>query len=492
MASASSRATRDIVLLFVTRTLRLAAYGTIGVVLALFLNAAGLSDREIGLLLFLTLIGDSAVSLFVTRHADAARRAWLASSCLLMAGAGLAFGLAPRPSFGLLLAAATLGVISPSGNEVGPFLSLEQSILSELVSPETRTHVFAWYNLVGYSATALGSLGVGHALVWARQAYGISDLDGYRAVFVQYAGCGLVLLGLFLLLTDRVERPERRRKPPPSAPVPAELLHNADAEAGLTAPLLQPTPPDPTAATSEHEPEQPSASDPSPKPATTPDPVTVPATSPSTASTNPAAPSAAPAPPSALGLSPRSHRIVSHLALLCSLDSLAGGLVTGTLLAYFFSVRYGVSTAYLGGLLFGANMLAAVSSLASGFVAARFGLVNTMVFTHLPSNVLMLLVPLMPNLTAATAMVFARYSISQMDVAPRSAYIAGVVRPEERTAAMGVVNIAKSVGAAFGPLITGWLAQQGLFDWAFYGCGGGKIVYDLLLLWSFSHIKPEH
>ncbi|EFJ50190.1 hypothetical protein VOLCADRAFT_89065 [Volvox carteri f. nagariensis] len=382
-------ARRDIAVLFLTRTVRLTAYGTIGVILALYLSAIGLGNDQLGILLTLTLLGDSVISLAVTRWADRiGRRFMLISSCLLMVLSGLVYGEVSHPSFALLLVAATIGVLSPSGNEVGPFMALEQSILSELVTPQNRTHVFAWYNLVGYSATALGALAAGGALTWAQRVYGISELEGYRAVFLQYGIIGGMLLVLFMLLTEQ--------------------------------------------------------------------------------------------------------RIVVHLSVLFAADSFAGGLLTGTLLAYYFQTKYGVSTAYLGSLLFGANLLAAVSSLLSGYVAARIGLINTMVFTHLPSNILMLLVPLMPNLRLAALMVFLRFSISQMDVAPRASYVAGVVRPDERTAAMGIVNIAKSIGAAFGPLLTGWLAERGLFHWSFYLCGGLKILYDLALLWSFAHVKPEH
>ncbi|PNW79800.1 hypothetical protein CHLRE_08g367150v5 [Chlamydomonas reinhardtii] len=496
----------DAAVLFLTRTVRMLAYGSTGVVLALFLSAVGLSDREIGSLLTLTLLGDSAISLWVTRHADGlGRRACLAASCLLMVLAGAVYGTVQHPSFALLLVAATVGVLSPSGNEVGPFMALEQAVLSELVPAAARTHVFAWYNLVGYAMTAIGALVAGHALTWAQAAYGITAVQGYRFIFLQYAASGAVLLLMFLLLTNKVER---KAKLPAPAPAPALQTRGDDEEAGLRAPLLP-------AAADEDAPAAAAAA--AAHPAAAAAAPSEPAAAPAAAPPVHPPPQAQPAQPSSsghshhhqqqqqqqqpdpqqqrrgfLGLTPPTRSLVLRLSALFSLDSLAGGLVTGTLLVYFFQTKYGVSTAYLGGLLFGANMLAAVSALASGFVAARLGLINTMVFTHLPSNVLMLLVPLMPSLESATAMVFARYSISQMDVAPRSAYVAGVVPADERSVAMGVINIAKSLGAAFGPLITGWLAQQGLFAWAFYLCGGGKIVYDLLLYFLFSHIHPQH
>src|SRR5207244_4415445 len=148
--------TRDAWLLFATRSIRLLAYGSLSVVLVLYLISLGLTESQIGLLLTLTLAGDMLVSLYLTTRADRiGRRRMLMIGAALMAGAGLAF--ASTESFWLLILAGTIGV-SPSGNEVGPFLSIEQAALSHVVTDRTRTDVFAWYTLAGSVATALGSL----------------------------------------------------------------------------------------------------------------------------------------------------------------------------------------------------------------------------------------------------------------------------------------------------------------------------------------------
>src|SRR6184192_4179717 len=152
--------TRDGWLLFLTRSTRLFAYGALSVVLVFYLTSLGLSTSQTGLLLTLTLVGDTVVSLYLTTRADRiGRRRMLIIGALLMAAAGLAF--ASTRNFVFLVAAGTIGVISPSGNEVGPFLSIEQAALSQVVPGQTRTAVFAWYTLVGSFATALGSLGGG-------------------------------------------------------------------------------------------------------------------------------------------------------------------------------------------------------------------------------------------------------------------------------------------------------------------------------------------
>ena len=143
----------DVRLLFATRILRLFAYGFLSVVLILYLSAVGLSDNRIGLLLTLTLAGDTIISLAITTSADRiSRRGMLVTGAILVVFAGVLF--ASTTNFLLLLLAATIGVISPSGNEVGPFLSIEQAALSQIIPAERRTHVFAWYNLTGSFATA--------------------------------------------------------------------------------------------------------------------------------------------------------------------------------------------------------------------------------------------------------------------------------------------------------------------------------------------------
>src|SRR5712671_4151446 len=149
--------TRDGWLLFFTRFTRLFAYGSLSVILIFYLTGIGLSESQAGLLLTLTLVGDVVVSLYLTTRADRiGRRRMLIIGSILMAAAGLAFALTTNLLF--LVIAGTIGVISPSGNEVGPFLSIEQAALSHIVPATARTEVFAWYTLAGSLATALGAL----------------------------------------------------------------------------------------------------------------------------------------------------------------------------------------------------------------------------------------------------------------------------------------------------------------------------------------------
>ena len=402
----------DTRLLFSTRVVRLFAYGFLSVVMVLYLAEAGLSETQIGLLLTLALIGDTAISLWITTHADRiGRRRMLAIGSVLMVFAGILFAF--TRDFTLLLLAATIGVISPSGYEVGPFLSIEQAGLTQLEPDTHRTRVFAWYNLVGSFATALGAL-CGGGLAQLLHAAGFSELDSYRLVVTGYGLLGIALFGLFARLSPRVEA---HAQP-----------HNPGAAPDGRVPFL--------------------------------------------------------------GLG-RSRRVVLGLAALFSLDAFAGGFILQSLVAYWFHQRFGVEPAMLGGIFFGANFLGGLSALAAAWLAKRIGLISTMVFTHIPSNLLLMLLPFMPNLPAAIALLLLRSSISQMDVPTRQSYTMAVVDPGERSAAAGITSTARTIGAALSPALAApLLANPALMGAPFLIAGGLKIIYDLSLYRSFRALKP--
>jgi len=398
---------RNISRLFATRIVRLFCYGFLSVVLALYLAEAGLGEKQIGLLFTLTLAGDAGISLWLTTSADRfGRRRTLLLGALLMAGAGVVFILTKNPL--LLMVAAIIGVISPSGNEIGPFLSVEQAGLTQLISDGRRTQTFAWYNLSGSFATASGALSGGW-LSQILQGSGIPALESYRAVLMGYALGGVVLIFLFLGLSAAIE-------------VPAIARQNAVRRT--------------------------------------------------------------------LGLH-RSRNVVFRLSALFSLDAFAGGLIVQSMIAYWFHVRFGVEAGIIGSIFFGANLLAGISALLAGRLAKKIGLINTMVFTHIPSNLLLMLVPLMPSLPLAILVLLLRFSISQMDVPTRQSYTMAVVDPDERSAASGVTAIARSVGAAISPSLTGvFMSIPTLLSAPFFLAGGLKIIYDLLLYRSFRRLPP--
>jgi len=186
-----------------------------------------------------------------------------------------------------------------------------------------------------------------------------------------------------------------------------------------------------------------------------------------------------------------SRRIVFRLAGLFSLDAFAGGFVIQSLVAYWFYSRFSVEPGLLGGIFFMANILAGISALSAAWVARKIGLVRTMVFTHLPSNLLLILVPLMPNLPLAIAVLLLRFSISQMDVPTRQSYTMAVVEPAERSAAAGVTGVARTIGASLSPVISGLLlGNPALLGLPFVISGSIKIVYDLALYHNFKSLRP--
>ena len=394
--------TADGWLLFSTRALRLFAYGFLSVILALYLAQIGLRETEIGLLLTFTLIGDAAISLWITTSADRiGRRKMLLLGAALMIFAGIIFAL--TQNIALLIVAAIIGVISPSGGEIGPFLSIEQAALAQILPDDQRTRVFAWYNLVGSFATATGALCSG-ALAQTLQANGIAPLDSYRAIVLGYAMFSGALALMFARLSSSVETTRQI----------------VTTKIGLH----------------------------------------------------------------------RSRGTVLKLSALFALDAFAGGFVVQSWLAYWFQIRFAIEPGILGAIFFGANILAGISALSAARIAARVGLINTMVWTHIPSNILLILVPLMPNAPLAILVLLARFSISQMDVPTRQSYTMAVVAPDERSAASGITTIARSIGAAVSPSLAGLLFSATLISAPMIFSGALKIVYDLALWRSFRQHKP--
>ena len=186
----------------------------------------------------------------------------------------------------------------------------------------------------------------------------------------------------------------------------------------------------------------------------------------------------------------KSRVTVVKLAGLFALDALAGGFVVQSIVAYWFYLRYQLDLKVLGGIFFGTNMLAALSFLAAPAIARRIGLLNTMVFTHLPSNFLLLLVPLMPNVQLAVAVLLLRHLLSQMDVPTRQSYTMAVVDSGERAAAAGVLSVARNAGAAIAPLFTGAILAAPALGLPFLLAGGLKVLYDFLIYALFRRVKP--
>jgi MFS family permease len=188
----------------------------------------------------------------------------------------------------------------------------------------------------------------------------------------------------------------------------------------------------------------------------------------------------------------RSRERVFRLASLFAIDAFAGGFVITVFIVFWFERRFGASPELMSAVIFAAGLLQAASSIASTRVAARFGLLNTMVFTHLPSNVLLICVPLMPTLPLAIVVLLLRFALSQMDVPTRQAYIAAMVDPEERTAAAATTNTARYLARPLGPVVGTALMRNVALGAPWVVSGTLKAGYDLLLWRTFSRVEvPE-
>jgi MFS family permease len=389
--------------LFATGGLRNFAYGFLSVVLALYLAALGLDIVTVGFIFTTALAGGALMTAAFTAVADrVGRRRVLLVGTGLMAAAGAVFALTDNPF--ILLAAAVVGTISPSGKEVGPFLSIEQAILPQTTGDRNRTALFAAYNLVGYLAGALGTLMVG-----VPSLFDLAPLDGYRVLIWSYVAASLLLLLLFTRLSPQAE---------------AQVVTSTSA---------------------------------GPRPR--------------------------------FGLH-RSRPVVAKLAALFAIDSFGGGFVVQGFVAYWFSLRFGLDTPALGAVFFGTNLLTALSLLAAAPIARRFGLLNTMVFTHLPSNVLLMLVALMPSVELAVTMLLARHLLSQLDVPTRQSYSMAIVDPDERSAAAGFTSVARNAAAAIAPAFSGATLAVPVLGLPFLIGGGLKIAYDVALFMLFRGVRP--
>ena len=431
--STLAHASRDVHILLLTRGIRMFAYGSSTLVLALYFATLGLSDTKIGLFMTLTLIGDVGLSLLLTLVADSlGRRKILVAGGILMAISGVVFAVATN--YWLLLLVAVVGVISPSGNEIGPFKAIEESTLAHLSDTKKRSDIFAFHVVFGTLGGAGGFL-AGGWITQALQTAGWSEASSFRFIFWIYAAAGLLKAALTSLLSSKCE----------VQPAPAERLagqaHSEETESFL---------PDTNRAK----------------------------TSPAKRSTM-------------SSISPKSRKTLLKLCSLFFFDSLASGMCPNSLIAFFLSRKFNLPEGQLGSIIASAQFVSSIGNLFASAIAKRIGFVKTMVFTHLPSAIFLSLMPLPASLWLTITLLVMRASLNAMDQAPRSAFLSAVVLPDERTAVMGIVNTVKTMSQSSGPFLTGSLADSGRFWIAFVFAGALKGAYDIGLLTLFLHTNLE-
>ncbi|KAK7452280.1 major facilitator superfamily transporter [Colletotrichum acutatum] len=447
-----SQSCRDTKVLCLQRFVRLFAYGASFLILVHFLSSLGYSDERIGLFMTLTLLGDVVISFLLTAVTDqVGRRKVLATGAALMVMSGLVF--ATVGNYWVLVIASIFGVISPSGNEIGPFRAVEESILAQLTQKERRSDIFAWYTLFGSAGAALGTLTCG----WVVQALEGNDSwtqnEAYRVVFLIYAAIGLVKLMLIFALTSGVEAPPTEtddstsRSNTETQPLLGDNLDSGQSQSRQSnGQSRRPTIMQRTKALLPY-------------------------------------------------ISPMSRSILFRLLILFCLDSFASGMASPSWLTYYFTTVHSLQPGSLGTLFLVTNLLATISNLVALPLARRLGPLKTMVFTHLPSAIFLSMIPLPSPGSGGTwtAMAFLslRACTQSMDQAPRQAFLAAAVLPNERTAVLGVVNIVKTWAQAGGLGSAGYLAGKNLWIVVFTGAGIMKACYDLLMLGLFLGLRDR-
>lgn len=322
-----------------------------------------------------------------------------------------------------LIIAALIGTINVTGTETGAFLSIEQAILPQTVTDsKKRNTLYAYYNMVGTFAMSVGVLISGLPAVIENQ-FGLSEADSIRSLFLLYGIIGAAVLVAYLLLSKDVELTKIEIAKNEQTQV--EGLATSENKRKITKPLKQ-------------------------------------------------------------TLSPKSKKIVGKLSALFAIDSFAGGFVIQSIVSLWFFTRFGADLSTLSYIFSVAGVLTAFSFLVSAKIADRIGLINTMVFTHTPSNILLILVAFSPTLPIAVGLYFARMALSQMDVPARQSYIVSAVKEDERTAATGITNISRNITQAISPSIAGSILQSVSLAFAPFLIGGLlKIAYDIALYLQF-------
>jgi MFS family permease len=381
---------RNARLVFLAKTVRTFCYGYLGVLLPVYLTHLGFQAADLGFSVTLTLLASAAMTLAIRRPAQrfGPRVALLGQTGLVVLSAAI-FLLSQEPW--IVVAAAMLGNVAVGTGETGPFLSVEQVVVTRDTPRDRLTHTLSLYNLSGYAAAGLGASVVGQATASPRLLFGAFLVGGFIQV-VAYAAMQ-------------------------SEPVRARV-----SESSHDAP---------------------------------------------------------------------SRQLVRKLAALFALDSLGGGFVLQSLITYWFYTRFGAGLADLGWIFFGVQILSGISLLLAARIAPRLGLVNTMVLSHLISNLFLIGVAVSPTLWMAVAFLLARHLLSQMDVPTRQAFLMLVVEDRERESAASLTNSSRTLAQSVSPTLAGWVMQGVALGAPLFIGAGLKIVYDLALYATIRKVQPR-
>lgn len=386
---------KDGKIIFFTRAIRSFAFGFISIIIGIYLKEIGLSASSIGILLSVSILGGALFSILVSRYAVkyGLKTMFLLSSLVSLIGITLYI---LTNNYVILILASLIAFISPSGREMGPFLSLEQAYLS--FTSKNRARTFSFFNITSNLAITFGSL-LGFLPSFLQNYSHMNIVTSFKTVFILYVLLNLIALFLYSRLSEIKFRQEH------------------------------------------------------------------------------------------IKLSDKSKKIITRLSLLFSVDSFAGGFVISSIVSLWFHTKFNLALSIISVIFFVGNSIETVSYYLSGKLAERFGLINTMVFTHIPSSIFLILMPFMPNAYLASLFYFLRLSLSEMDIPARQAYVVSVVEPQERSQAASITTTAKLIASSISPSIATRVLLLPFLS-PFVIAGVLKIIYDLSLFYSFKKIKP--
>jgi MFS family permease len=433
---------RDAWLIILARTCRMFAYGTNSLILALFFSELQFTDYQIGLFMTLTLVGDVFLSVLLTQIADRlGRRRVLLVGSLLMVSSGLIFAL--FDNFWILLFGAVVGVISATGGDFGPFRAIEESMLSQLTTAETRSDVLSWYVTTSTLGSSIGMEASGRIIDAMLARWTL--LEAYHAIFWIYVVMGVLNMVFMLSLSTKCEA--EVASPQETTEEAENLLEGGEPKEPLDERNKKVVEPEPKKSSW-----------------------------------------------SVSGMfteiSKETRSVMYKLWFLLMVDSMADGMVPYSLTSYYMVEKFtDITKSTLGDIYSFSYILAGASTVFAGPLARRLGLVNTMVFTHIPSSAAVLIFPWPSSLPMTVVLLFIRTGLNNMDQAPRSAFIAAAVRPAERTAVMGITSMVRTLAATAGPTITGILAGNDRFWIAFVAAGALRLAYDFGLWALFVNMK---
>jgi MFS family permease len=400
----------------------------------------------------LTLFGDVLLSLVLTLVADAlGRRKILLFGSILMTCSGTAFALSEN--FWILLVAAVCGVISVTGADCGPFRAIEESVLSGLTDDKTRSDVLTWYVTATTLAGAIGTEVAGRVLQfveWKNGSDEEAEKKAFHVLFWGYAIFGVVACVLCLGLSKRCEAAGEKDAKGYSKVSQGEEGRDEQEEEVLLEAMTPST-------TDGRRPESPARNNEKKSYFSQ--------------------------------ISKPTRSIMYKLWILLGIDSLADGMTPYSLMNYYVDQKFHLSKSTLGDITSASQFLCAVSSIFAGPLSKRIGLINTMVFTHLPSSIASAFVPLPKTVGWTVGLLLFKAALNSMDQAPRTAFIAAVVKPEERTGVMGITSMLRTLAMSLGPSVTGILAGNDKFWVAFLAAGICRVGYDLGLWVLFVNVK---